>query len=367
MGAGLRAAVFLACLAAPPALADILVAFAWDLNGGPVSQTVSLAVEQINNAGGLLGQKLKIVNFDDGCQEQQATMVAQRIADLHPALVLGHGCSASTMIAAPVYHAAGSILITPSSTNPKITDRGLESVFRMTGRDDRQAAAATDLIARRWALSRIAMVDDGSLYARGLTDLVRSGLANRHIMTVLSGAFPPRAAHYPELIASLKEARADIVYVAAAWNQDIGNILSDLQGSGLPITMLSGDSANQIGAWNNGTPMSIPLYYTFLPDPQSNPAAGPLLSLAKARGLLLNRVAIYTYAGIEAWAEAVRRAGTFEAATVSRVLHRDKFSTVIGEIDFDVKGDLKPPASNWIWYRWLNGKLDRLDEDGSPK
>jgi branched-chain amino acid transport system substrate-binding protein len=367
MGSGLRAALLLACLAAPPAMADILVAFAWDLNGGPVSQAVGLAVEQINASGGLLGQSLKIVTFDDGCQEQQAALIARRIVELHPALVVGHGCSASTILAAPLYQMAGSILITPSSTHPKITDMGLDAVFRMTGRDDRQAQAAVDFIARRWAPSRIAVVDDDSVYARDLTDLVRSGLADHKISVVLNATFPPRVTHHPDLIARLREAAAEIVYVAASWNQDLGNILSDLQASGLPLTMLAGDSANQIGAWENGIPMSTPLYYTFLPDPQSNPSAAPLAALAKSRGLRLNRVSFYAYAGITAWADAVRRAGTLDAADVSRVLHRDKFSTVLGEIEFDGKGDLKPPSSKWIWYRWLSGKLDRIDDDGTPK
>jgi branched-chain amino acid transport system substrate-binding protein len=106
MRAGLRAALVLALLAALPARAEIVVALVWDLHGDGATPGVELAVEQINQSGGLLGQKLRLVEFDDGCQEKQTLMVARLVADRHPALVVGHGCSGSTVAAAPLYDKA---------------------------------------------------------------------------------------------------------------------------------------------------------------------------------------------------------------------------------------------------------------------
>ena len=363
MHSGLRAALLVALLAALPAHAEILVALAWDLHGNGATQGVELAIEQINQSGGLLGQTLRLDEFDDGCQEKQTSMVAKLVADRHPALVVGHGCSASTIAAAPIYDKSGTILIAPAATHTKLTEMGLGAVFRLTGRDDRQAEAAAALIARRWPHSRIAVLDDRSVYGKGLTDLLRSELAERGIPVALTETFQPRVADHAGTIAKLRGDGIKIVYVAAAWSQDVGTILHELQAARLPVTLLAGDSANYIGSWTNGDVQTTPLLYTFLTDPLQNPAAGPLLALAKARGITLNRVSVQAYAGIEAWADAVRQVGTVEASSVARILHEQTFKTVMGEIAFDSKGDLRPPASDWVWYQWHGGVRDRLDEN----
>jgi branched-chain amino acid transport system substrate-binding protein len=358
---GLRAALLLALLAAFPLHAEILVALAWDLHGAGATPGVELAIEQINRSGGLLGQTLRLVEFDDGCQEKQTMIVARLVAERHPALVVGHGCSASTIAAAPVYDAAGAVLIAPAATHTKLTEMGLGSVFRLTGRDDRQAKVAANLIARRWPRSRIAVLNDQSVYGLGLTDSVRTELAARHIPIALDGTFQSRVAAHAELIARLRDAKIDLVYVAAAWVQDIGTLLHELQDAALPVTLLSGDTANNVGSWLNGDVQSTPLLFTFLDDPLQKAAAAPLLARAKDRGITLNRVSVQAYAGIEAWAQSVRQAGTTDGRAVSRILHRRKFDTVMGEIAFDSKGDLQPPASEWVWYQWRGSNRDRLD------
>ena len=353
-------AFLLAFLAALPARAEILVALAWDTPGtGPV-QGVNLAVEWINRSGGLLGQSLRIAEFDDGCQEKQAVMVAHLVTRHHPALVVGHGCSASTVVAAPIYDAAGTLLLAPTATNTKVTDLGLGSVFRVTGRDDRQAEAAASLIAQRWARSRIALLDDRSVYGQDLTKALAAELAKRQIPVALNTAFRSRTTDHSEMIAKLRDNRIEIVYVAAAWSQDIGMILREMQGAGLNVEMLSADSANNIGSWAAGKTQRIPLFFTFLKDPLQSPSAASVLWQAKERAITLNRVSLLAYAGIEAWAQAVREANSVDAQTVAQILHQRKFRTVIGEIAFDAKGDLAPPASDWVWYRWHDGKRDPL-------
>jgi branched-chain amino acid transport system substrate-binding protein len=240
---------------------------------------------------------------------------------------------------------------------------GLGSVFRLTGRDDRQAETAAGLIARRWPRARIAVLDDRSVYGKGLTDSLRSALAKRHVAIALDATFQPLTADHAEVIAKLRQERIDIVYLAAAWSQDIGTLLHELQAARLPVTLLSGDSAHHVGSWLTGDVQSTPLLFTFLKDPLRNAAAEPLLTLAKARGITLNRVSVQAYAGIEAWAESVRQAGTVEPAAVSRLLHEKTFRTVMGEIAFDAKGDLKPPASDWVWYQWRGGKREEMKGD----
>jgi branched-chain amino acid transport system substrate-binding protein len=104
-----------------------------------------------------------------------------------------------------------------------------------------------------------------------------------------------------------------------------------------------------------------PLIYTYLPDPLTLPSSQPLLAEAKSRGVDLNNTSIQAYAGLEAWARAVRRAGSLEAAKVAAVLHKESFQTVIGTISFDAKGDLEGAAGQWMWYRWHDGKVEHYE------
>ncbi len=97
------------------------------------------AAEDINAAGGINGEKIKLVQGDDACEPKQAVAVANRLVDQDKVkAVVGHFCSSSTMPASEVYSDAGILSITPGSTNPLITERGMSDMFRMCGRDDQQ-------------------------------------------------------------------------------------------------------------------------------------------------------------------------------------------------------------------------------------
>lgn len=92
------------------------------------------AADVINKAGGVNGEQIKLVAGDDACEPKQAVAVANRLADQDKVIgVVGHFCSSNTIPASEVYDEAGIIMITPGSTNPQVTERGLGAVFRMCG------------------------------------------------------------------------------------------------------------------------------------------------------------------------------------------------------------------------------------------
>ena len=105
------------------------------------------AAEDINAAGGINGEKIKLVQGDDACEPKQAVAVANRLVDQDKVnAVVGHFCSSSTMPASEVYSDAGIITITPGSTNPLITERGMNDMFRMCGRDDQQGGGDAEAV-----------------------------------------------------------------------------------------------------------------------------------------------------------------------------------------------------------------------------
>src|SRR6218665_2626612 len=123
------------------AFADVVIGVAGPMTGGNAAFGEQLwrgaeqAVKDINAAGGINGEQIKLVKGDDACEPKQAVAVANRLVDSDKAVaVIGHFCSSSTIPASEVYDEAGIISITPASTNPTVTERGLSGEFRICGR-----------------------------------------------------------------------------------------------------------------------------------------------------------------------------------------------------------------------------------------
>src|SRR5215467_10826952 len=110
--------------------------------GAQLKNGVDQAVEDINAAGGILGQKITLSYGDDVSDPKQGVSVANKFAAEGVKFVLGHFNSGVTMPASEVYQENGILEITPSATNPKITERNMWNIFRTCGRDDQQGAVA---------------------------------------------------------------------------------------------------------------------------------------------------------------------------------------------------------------------------------
>lgn len=101
------------------------------------------AVADINAKGGIKGNKLQIVKYDDACDPKQAVAVANKVVNDGIKYVIGHLCSSSTQPASDIYEDEGILMITPAATAPELTARGYQLILRTTGTDsDRGPTAA---------------------------------------------------------------------------------------------------------------------------------------------------------------------------------------------------------------------------------
>jgi branched-chain amino acid transport system substrate-binding protein len=146
--------------------------------GVEMRQAVDLAVAEKNAAGGVLGAKIVAVAADDEASNHQGEAVAQQFCD-DPAIlgVVGHVNSGVTIAAAAVYARCGLPMLTPMSSNPGVTDQGLPNVFRLTNRDDRKGPGFAKWLVARMAKRNAVIVDDGTLYGKGLADGFAGGFA----------------------------------------------------------------------------------------------------------------------------------------------------------------------------------------------
>ena len=165
---------------------DIKVAVVGAMSG-PVAQWGDMefngarqAIKDINAKGGIKGDKLVGVEYDDACDPKQAVSVANTMVNKKIVFMHGHWCSSSTIPASDVYNEA-QIPMATVSTNPQVTERGLKNIFRIMGRDDQQGLVAGGYLADKLhkAGAKLVMTDVNTALLSEVA--ARTGAVLRHI------------------------------------------------------------------------------------------------------------------------------------------------------------------------------------------
>lgn len=313
------------------------------------------AVKDINAAGGVLGKKLKLEIGDDQCDPKQAVAVANQLVNKKVKFVAGHFCSGSSIPASTVYQSENLIMISPGSTNPKLTERGMSNVFRVCGRDDQQGKVAGDFIADKFKDKRIAVVHDKQAYSQGLAEETMKELKKRGVKIALTGTVTPKEKDYSAIVTRLKANNIDILYYGG-YHAEAGLIVRQMREQGLKTRMISGDALVTQEFWNITGKLGEGTLMTFSPDPRKNPKVAPLVEKFKKQGSNAEGYTLYTYGAIQVFAEAAKRAGSVDTAKILAEMRKGKFDTVLGKISFDAKGDVTAPG--YVFYEWKDGKYD---------
>jgi branched-chain amino acid transport system substrate-binding protein len=351
---------FAAVLSATTALADITVATVGPITGQlaalgeQYSQGAKKAVEDINAAGGINGEKLVLEIGDDACDPKQAVSVANQMASKGVKFIAGHLCSGSSIPASKVYEEEGILMISPASTNPQLTDAGGWNVARVCGRDDAQGRVAGAYMAKAFAGKNVAIVDDKSAYGKGLADETRKGLNAAGMTEVLNESINAGEKDYSALVSKLKGAGVEAVYFGG-YHSEAGLILKQMSEQGLNAKMLSGDSMNTAELWTIAGKAAENLIFTFAPEPRNIPDAKAIVEEFKKNGYDPEGYTLYTYAAFQMYQQAAAATGSTDNQKIAEWLRAgNPTKTVLGEIKLDAKGDLVNPV--YVWYTFKDGK-----------
>ena len=315
------------------------------------------AVADINKAGGVLGQQIVLEVGDDACDPKQAVSVANQLASKGVKFVAGHFCSSSSIPASKVYAEEGVLQISPASTNPTFTDKGDWNTFRTCGRDDQQGLVAGNYMAANFANRKIAILHDNSAYGKGLADETKKALNAKGVKETLYTAYTPKERDYSALVSRLKQAGVEVIYVGG-YHTEAGLILRQSREQGMTATLVGGDALVTNEFWQiageagNGTLM------TFASDPRRRPTAAAVVKEFKDKGVDPEGYVLYTYAAIQVWADAVKKAGSTDPKRVAAAMHTATWPTVLGPIAFDQKGDVT--VSDYVFYIWHNGSYAEM-------
>ena len=312
------------------------------------------AVKDINASGGVLGQQLDLTVGDDVCDPKQAVSVANSFVNKKVAFVDGHWCSSSTLPASDVYNDAQIPEITVS-TNPKITERGIKGVFRITGRDDQQGLVAADYIATHFKGKKVAVIDDRTAYGGGLADAIAGGLAAKQVPVALRESITAGEKDYSGLVSKLK-ANGIQVLAYGGYYQEVALILRQAAQAGLNLTVMGGDTLTNTELVNAAGPEISKVLFTFPPDPRKNASAAKVVAAFRAQKVEPEGYMLYSYAAMQVFAAAAKKANSVDYGAIVRQLRDTSFDTVVGKVDFDSKGDLKSPG--YVVYKWNGNSYD---------
>ncbi len=326
--------------------------------GDQIKNGAEAAVRDINAAGGLNGATITLREADDLCEPQKGSDVANQLVDAGTTFVVGHFCSGASIPASDVYAAGNVVMVSPASSNPLLTERGLWNTFRVAARDDRQSSFIANFIARRFSEKKVAIIQDGSVYGKALTDDVKSVLNASGINEAMTGSIESGQKDFTSLVHELAANEIEVL-VFGGYHAEAGLLVRQIQENGQSIQFIGGDAlvTDEFGAIagdaGEGAMMS------FLRDPRNRSSARATVDDLTSRGLNAEGYTLYAYAAAQVIAIAAERAGSNDPRKVAAEISSGRpFETVLGTLNFDPNGDrIQDDYTMYVWRRDGSGGL----------
>ncbi len=351
------------------AQADVKIGVAGPMTGANAAfgeqymKGAQAAADAVNAAGGVNGEKIVLVKGDDACEPKQAVTVAKDLTNQKVAGVVGHFCSSSTIPASEIYDEAGIIAITPGSTNPQVTERGLSAMFRMCGRDDQQGIVAGDYIVDVLKGKKVAVIHDKDTYGQGLADATKAQLIKRGVTPVIYEGLTRGEKDFSALVTKIRAAGADVVYFGGL-HPEAGPLVKQLRTEGLKdVKFMSDDGivTDELVTTAGGPQYVDGVLMTFGADPRLLPDSKTVVDDFRKKGTEPEGYTLYAYASVQTLAAAFNGAKSNKGEDAAKWLKAHPVKTVMGEKTWDSKGDLK--VSDYVVYQWdKEGKYHQLEK-----
>jgi branched-chain amino acid transport system substrate-binding protein len=347
-------------LAGAAGAADLKIGVAGPITGPNASfgaqlvQGVTQAAEDFNKSGGILGMRIVVEQGDDVSDPKQGVSVANKFVGDGVKLVVGHFNSGVTIPASEVYADNGVLMITPSATNPKVTDRKLWDVFRTCGRDDQQGKLWAELaLSPKFKDAKIAIVHDKTTYGQGLADAAKGFMNAGGKKEVLYEGVNTGEKDYSAIVSKIKASGADYLMWGGLHTEG-GLIIRQMRDQGMTTIMISGDGITDNEFASIGGPGVEGTLMSFGPDPRNNPAAKDIVAEFRAKNFEPEAYTLYSYAAMQIMKDAAEHVKAVDPKKMAEYMHSGvTFHTVIGDIAYDKKGDRT--NVDYVWYVWTKG------------
>ncbi len=353
----------LACGKAGSTGSEILVGEYGSLTGGIATFGISTrdgssqAFDEINKAGGVLGKKIRLLVEDDQSKpEEVGTVVTKLINQNHVVSMLGHVASSYSLAAAPICQSNKIPMITPSSTNPRVTQIG-DYIFRVCFMDDFQGAVMAKFAADTLKAKRVAiLVDIRNDYSVGLQKVFREQFTKRGGTIVAEQSFSQGDSDFHAQLTQIKATNPEAIYVPGYYTE-VGTIAHQEKGLGLNVPLLGGDGWDSPKLWEIGGEALNGCYFSdhySTDDPAPNVQKFVSDYKSRYKNQLPDALAALAYDAAKILADAMTRAGSTDGAKVRDAIAATKeYQGVTGKISIGPDRNAVKPA---VVLKVENGK-----------
>jgi branched-chain amino acid transport system substrate-binding protein len=329
--------------AEPPLKVGVAGAHSGDLAsyGLPSLNAARLVVKEVNARGGVLGRQIEIVAEDDVCKPEIATNTATKLISEKVDIVIGHICSGATKAAVGIYNAAQKICISPSATNPELTQSGrYPNFFRTIAADDAQAAQEVEFAIKVLKLKRLAVIHDKGDYGKGLAEFAKAFIEKSGAgELVLYEGVTPGAVDYSAIVQKIKRSGADGV-IFGGYHPEASKIVSQMRKKGMKTVFISDDGVKDDTFIKVAGQYAEGVYASGPKDTSRNPLTQAAIAAHKKEyGSEPGAFFLNAYAATLAAVNAIDKAGSTDFTQVAKALRSEQVATPLGEIRFDDRGD----------------------------
>ncbi len=364
--------VFAALLAAPSGAgaATVKIGVAGPLTGDQAAfgemlkNGALLAVDEWNNKGGVTvgGKKMKVEILwgDDRHDPREGVSIAHKFINSGVIGVVGHFNSSVSIPASTVYAEAGVVMITPASTNPKLTEQGFKNVFRVCGRDDQQGLVAADFIVDKLKKKRVVILHDKTTYGQGLANETKRFLEKRGVKPVFYSGIVQGDKDYTPVLTAAKQKNPEVVYFGGIHPEAILLVKQMRERLGMDAIFMSGDGVFVDEFYKIAGKAAEGSYLSFTPDQTKIPEAKRVIKRHRDRfGKEVGAYTIYSYVAANLILSSIEEIGSRDGSKIAAHLRSRAWKTALGKIQFDSKGDVL--ESPYVFWKVKGGKFVQVD------
>lgn len=328
--------------------------------GIPTKEAAEMVAAQVNAAGGVLGKQVEVLPMDDQCKPEIATNAATKLVSQGVDLVIGHVCSGATKAAMGIYKEANIIAISPSATNPPLTQSGeYPNFYRTIAPDDEQGRLAATFTAEKLGARKIAILHDKGDYGKGFADFSKQFIeADGKAQVVLFEGITPGAMDYSAVVQKIRKENADAV-IFGGYHPEASKLVAQMNQKRMKMPFIGpdgikGDGFLEIaGADAEGVYATGPMDVSTVAENQKA-KADYINKYGKEPGTFFDQ----GYAAMQAALNAIQVAGGTDYAGLEKALKSSYVETSVGKIKFDSKGDAE--GVGFSVYQVQGGKFVEL-------
>ena len=318
-------------------------------DGNDIVKGVKTAVEVVKAEGGVPGfDSIEVDVQDSACDPKQAVTGAGKLANAKVAGVIGAYCSSATIPASEVLNDENIPMITPASTNPKVTQRGLKNMWRMCGLDVHQAAAAGKFLTGQLKAKSIYIVDDKTTYSQHLAEYVAEE-AKRLGLTVMAHEHVNEGdMDYSAVLTKIKQANPDVFYMSLQNSSSGIRMIKQFRQLGLKCAVLSQDAVYHPNFIKEAPEQSQGVFFTFGWADKNSPVYKKFLEKYTAMHGEPGAYSAYSFDSAYALLTAIKAAKSADPQKIRAELLKMNLAGASKVIKFQENGD---SGSNYVIYK----------------